>query len=40
LATVEILNAATPERPAQARQLIEEYAAWLAIDLSYQGFDE
>jgi len=40
LATVEILNAATPERAAQARQLIEEYAAWLAIDLSYQGFDE
>jgi len=37
LATVEILNAATPERAAQARQLIEEYAAWLAIDLFVSG---
>jgi GNAT superfamily N-acetyltransferase len=35
---VRICQAITPEQIALTRSLFEEYAAWLGIDLSYQGF--
>jgi GNAT superfamily N-acetyltransferase len=35
---LQTIQAATPEQLAIARGLFEEYAAWLAVDLSYQGF--
>ena len=35
---MKICQAATPEQIALARSLFEEYAAWLGIDLSFQGF--
>jgi ribosomal protein S18 acetylase RimI-like enzyme len=34
------IQATTPEEIDIARPLIKEYAAWLAIDLSFQNFDE
>jgi GNAT superfamily N-acetyltransferase len=37
---VELIAAATPEQVAMARRLFEEYAAWLAVDLCFQGFTE
>lgn len=33
-----ILQASSPGHIAQARALFEEYAAWLKIDLAFQGF--
>jgi GNAT superfamily N-acetyltransferase len=35
---MRICLAVTPEHIALARALFEEYAAWLRIDLSFQGF--
>src|ERR1041385_7404351 len=35
-----ILQAETAEQIATARQLIEEYAAWLEFKLCFQGFEE
>ncbi len=35
-----IAQAETPEQIATARQLIEEYAAWLEFKLCFQGFEE
>jgi ribosomal protein S18 acetylase RimI-like enzyme len=37
---VEILQAETPERIAEARQLFVEYANSLGFDLGFQGFGE
>jgi glutamyl-tRNA synthetase len=36
----QVVHADTPERVAQAGALFEEYARWLGIDLSFQGFAE
>lgn len=35
---MKICQATTPEDIAKARYLIEEYAAWLKVDLCFQGF--
>jgi putative acetyltransferase len=35
---MKICQAITPEQIALSRTLFEEYAAWLGIDLSFQGF--
>ncbi len=35
-----ILQADSPEHVSTARQLIEEYAAWLEFKLCFQGFEE
>src|SRR5437868_6456701 len=35
---MRICQATTPRQIAQARCLFEEYATWLGIDLSFQGF--
>jgi GNAT superfamily N-acetyltransferase len=35
---VRICQAITPEQIALTRTLFEEYAAWLSLDLSFQGF--
>ena len=35
---MRILPAVTSEQIAVARQLLEEYAGWLGVDLSFQGF--
>lgn len=35
-----IREAATPEDVAVVRRLFLEYAAWLAVDLSFQGFEQ
>ena len=37
---LKIVQAETPEQIATARQLIEEYAAWLEFKLCFQGFEE
>jgi GNAT superfamily N-acetyltransferase len=37
---LSIIQAETPEQIATARQLIEEYAAWLEFKLCFQGFEE
>jgi putative acetyltransferase len=37
-AGVRILEAKTHEEIALCRALFEEYAAWIGVDLSYQGF--
>lgn len=38
--SMKIFHANTPQRIALAHALFEEYAAWLGIDLSFQGFAE
>jgi putative acetyltransferase len=35
---MKICQAVTPEQIALSRALFEEYAGWLGIDLSFQGF--
>jgi len=35
---MKICQAVTPEHIALSRSLFEKYAAWLGIDLSFQGF--
>lgn len=35
---MKIIQVTTPEEIAQARFLFEEYAAWLKVDLCFQGF--
>lgn len=37
---LSIFQAQDPEHVALARQLIEEYAAWLEFNLCFQGFEE
>lgn len=37
---LRIFQAQDPEHVALARQLIEEYAAWLEFNLCFQGFEE
>ena len=37
---MQICQASKPEDIALARVLFEEYAAWLALDLSFQGFED
>jgi len=36
---MRFINAGTPEQIDQARELFQEYAAWLEIDLCFQNFD-
>ena len=35
---MNICQASTPEQIAAVRKLFEEYAAWLGVDLGFQGF--
>lgn len=37
---MKICQANTPEQLATVRALFEEYASWIGVDLSYQGFAE
>jgi putative acetyltransferase len=37
---LSILQAHDPEQLTIARQLIQEYAAWLEFNLCFQGFEE
>ena len=37
---MQICQATTPDQIAAVRDLFEEYAAWLAIDLGFQGFND
>ena len=37
---IEIIDGSTPDRILQARQLFEEYAAWVEISLCFQNFDQ
>ncbi len=38
MADVEIYHAASARKMAHIRALFEEYAAWLGVDLGFQGF--
>lgn len=40
MTSVPIRQAASPTDIAHARELFQEYAAWLDVDLSFQDFDE
>jgi GNAT superfamily N-acetyltransferase len=37
---VQIVDGHGPQRLSAVRALLEEYAGWLDVDLSFQGFDE
>jgi putative acetyltransferase len=37
---MQICQATTPDQIAAVRDLFQEYAAWLAIDLGFQGFND
>ena len=37
---MKLIHAITPEEIALARQLFEEYASWLEINLCFQNFDK
>jgi len=37
---IQIIDGSAPERIAQVRQLLEEYASWVEISLCFQGFDQ
>jgi putative acetyltransferase len=37
---IQIIDGSVPEKIAQVRQLLEEYASWIEISLCFQGFDK
>ena len=37
---IQIIDGSIPERIAEVKQLLEEYASWIEISLCFQGFDK